>query len=577
VVVDKLGRFCVVHGGQGSIQVFLSTGERVARETGVAWVSGAAYINEKLLAGVSLAEHIIGLPSWSEFESCIHEASGFFSIVRVSQDSVWLAVDILRSRPLFYASENGTLMVSDVPDRILERINGLDLDSISGGELALAGFVTGQHTLDKRIHQVPAGEILRVELQEGGRHAVSTPYFSFLPSRKRNIPRNDTMVVLQEVFRTAIDRLCEYADNRTIAVPLSGGLDSRLICLGLKEAGYPHVTTFTYGVPGNDESTISRCVAEALSLPWNFVAYSGDSWRAVYESPIFDDYCRFAERLVSTPHAQDWLAVQLLLDDGVIEPDTVICPGLLGSFVSGTQFSISHDRFRFPRKCIDLRRMLWQSYYGLMPPHIAARALSVGEEELRTGIHARLDAQVEGLVDEYGSCSFSILQAWDGKYLQSNFLMNSVRAYEFFGLDWWVPLADRAFVDYWRAAPEEDLLGQSLYLRFLELMQKRLGVGIPLHSHVAERMSPRAQAKGTLILRTRQSRMGSLGLAAWRTLKKVHEREYEGHPLAWYGVVDFETFRGLLGSGGNINTIMASRQLGRRVEQAGGNPGQQGW
>jgi len=372
------------------------------------------------------------------------------------------------------------------------------------------------------------------------------------------------------VFRQAIDRLCRYADGRQIVVPLSGGLDSRLICLGLRDAGYPRIQTFTYGVPGNSDSTVSEQVAKALNLPWTFVPYSQSLWREVWGSSRFASYCDDAESFASVAHIQDWPATKRLVENGRIERDAIVAPGTTGDFPTGYHFSVFRDLFDEAEERDTPVKSIWKYFYTLNQSWEAAHALGISERRLRHGIKRRVLEEIALLPPENRGDNPAKLLGWEWKYRHSNFLVNSVRTYEFFGLDWWLPLADADYVWFWRGVPDGALLGQALYLDLLREWQNHFGIDCGLESHVAQRLTSGEWRKQRLIRWAQSTRVGCEGLAAWRTLRRVYDRAYEGHPLAWYGVVDFDTFRRQLRSTGNINTIIAWRQVEHRISQARG-------
>ena len=66
-------------------------------------------------------------------------------------------------------------------------------------------------------------------------------------------------------------RIVEDTSNKNVWVPLSGGLDSRLVICKLKEHGCENLRAFSYGPPGNYEASAARHVAEVLKVPWVFV------------------------------------------------------------------------------------------------------------------------------------------------------------------------------------------------------------------------------------------------------------------------------------------------------------------
>ena len=114
--------------------------------------------------------------------------------------------------------------------------------------------------------------------------------------------------------------MAESADGRTIAVPLSAGLDSRLIVSGLKRIGYGNVKCFAYGLPGNYEAAASRKIAGALGFDWRFVPLTPASQRRHFAGAERRDYLRQADSLCSSPFSQDLSALRVLLTTDICRP-----------------------------------------------------------------------------------------------------------------------------------------------------------------------------------------------------------------------------------------------------------------
>jgi asparagine synthase (glutamine-hydrolysing) len=83
--------------------------------------------------------------------------------------------------------------------------------------------------------------------------------------------RRDLLPRLDKILIGIFERLIRRAQGRTIAVPLSGGYDSRLIVLMLKRLGYRNLLAFSYGLLKDEESCISRAMARSLDIQWQFI------------------------------------------------------------------------------------------------------------------------------------------------------------------------------------------------------------------------------------------------------------------------------------------------------------------
>ena len=59
-------------------------------------------------------------------------------------------------------------------------------------------------------------------------------------------------------------------------------------------------------------------------------------------------------------------------------------------------------------------------------------------------------------------------QLWEWSERQSKFVSNQQRIYEFFNLEWYLPLWDREYIDFWINCPKDLLIEQKLYRYYLE-------------------------------------------------------------------------------------------------------------
>ena len=127
----------------------------------------------------------------------------------------------------------------------------------------------------------------------------------------------------REVFRQLVERL----RGRPVFVPLSMGLDSRLVVCMLRHIGYDRIETFSYGRAKNCEAAGARQVAHRLGVPWRFVPFTRELGRAFHEQSC-REYIRFAHRGISIPSMIDVHAVRMLTECGVVVLSGSLPPGL---------------------------------------------------------------------------------------------------------------------------------------------------------------------------------------------------------------------------------------------------------
>src|SRR4029077_5484177 len=113
-------------------------------------------------------------------------------------------------------------------------------------------------------------------------------YYRFHHTDFTKAPRERLIEGLAARPPRVLCRLVGGVGDRTIVVPMSGGYDSRLIGVSLRDLGCRKVICYSYGVPGNWESRISRELADYLGFPWLFVPYTGDRWIEWSRTPEFE-------------------------------------------------------------------------------------------------------------------------------------------------------------------------------------------------------------------------------------------------------------------------------------------------
>lgn len=523
------------------------------KATGGVSVQGTAFLQGHLLQGERLRAAFGPVGGPDELREVLSTLNGFFNVVAVGKDRCFAAVDRLRSFPLFYGTAHGELFLSDEADWVRRQVGDIRRDTVAEREFLLTGYVTGADTLYPNVRQLQAGEYLFAHRSGGALTLRKGRYFRF--QRMADPPElPDAFAQLDHTMVSAINRLIEVADGRTIVVPLSGGYDSRLIVALLKRLGYPNVLTFTYGRPGNREARVSQQVAESLGFEWRFVPYSNELWCEWFATPERERFFSSAHQHVSVPILQDWPAIWTLTVEGAVPRESVFVPGHTGDFIAG-----GHALRRF----IGARRVSKaQLVEGIRERHYSLWPSSAKEREvMRRRIRERLDPLPSEALN--GVRAIDAHDTWNWQERQSKFIMNSLRAYEFWGHHWWTPLWDAEVIRFWERVPLADRLDTGLLRAYVNqqyaaTIGSEVAVCEPVRVHAAKGRLKRAIMAGPLAALIQEAR---------RWHKRARTDEYRAHPLAWYGILDERTFRSLYTGRENINSFIARMLLANDQEE----------
>ncbi|MCH7471972.1 hypothetical protein IIA79_03365 [bacterium] len=521
--------------------------ERLWHLTRAAATRGRAFTGEDLLDAPALAKRAGSCANAAAVEELLQSLNGFFAMVACTADgAVVAAVDRVRSIPLFYGINNGALYLSNDAYWVKDAMESSERDPLCETEFMLAGYVLGSDTLVTSVKQVQAGELVVFDLSVPQVSKDPRRYYRYRHTYTGNPSEEELLGKLDSTMEGVFRRLTKLAEGRTIVVPLSGGYDSRLVVLMLKRMGYGKVITFSYGRPRNTDALISREIAKRLGYHWEFVLYDVQRWRHWVASPEWREYCRFAENLCSVPHIQDWPTVLELKRTGRIPADALFVPGLTG--LSGGLLS------ELPKACQNGPADAGLLVSAVFSFHYKLWDWQEQRSELEPQLRERILAQIGDLSQFPDTFSAFESQAIDGDKAKLN--INSLRVYEFFGHDWWIPLWDLEFMQFWTGVPVHFRRGRALYSKYVMGLSRELtGVGVSIAGrstlHCAVQMA-RGMGKRLPLLS-----------ASYRAIKRLLNVNYYIHPLAWYGLVPPRLFRKLHRGNVNINSFLALERLGR--------------
>jgi len=383
--------------------------------------------------------------------------AGFFCMAIRTPEHTFAVVDRVRSMPLFYTGSTRRTVISDSAEtlRELERFERFDATRVE--EFEHTGYVTGAGTLFDGLDQLQAGECL-VARHDRGTYELDR-YWRFTHEERRStIDSTNFDDELQRALAAVIERCLRYAKGRQIVLPLSGGYDSRLLATEFKRQKAPNLLAISYGETDSKELSIARRVADSLGIDWKGIVYSERDWKAT----SFDDerlaYQSFASNWCSLPHLQDWLAMKRLREENFFQPDCVFVPGHTGDFISGGHVPpavFEQDQF----SAAELKELILEKHYRL----------KIGMDANSNHIRNELDSVGWGMSEQSFSQSeaASLLEEWEWQERQAKYIVNSVRIYEFFGFDWWLPMWDVEFVEHWRKVPLALRRGKSRYNEFV--------------------------------------------------------------------------------------------------------------
>ncbi|MDA3838536.1 MAG: asparagine synthase-related protein [Candidatus Delongbacteria bacterium] len=411
------------------------------------YFKGYLFKNDQYLEGLSALKYLKELiVSEKNINLAIKELSGIFSFIYCKEDEVIVCVDRVRTFPIYYKSSGNKIVISDDAKICSESENKIDENSSI--EFLHTGYVTGRNTLLKEVFQIQAGEYL--VFKEGS--LQDHTYHRYITENRTEKDLGSASITLSKTLENIADRLANSLQGKTAIIPLSGGFDSRLIAVMLKNRGVKDVICFTYGRKGNPEVEISEKVAKALAFEWHFIEYSEELIKDYIGTEEFKQYFKFSANYTSMFYMQEYFAIRELKN--LIPNNSVFIPGHSGDFFAGSHLD---KDIIISTKITEITEQILEKHYNLRKLTLDTRSV------LLKKIKDQLKKVAGQLAKESKNIDYSHYENWDLKERQAKFIVNSSRIYEYFGFEHRLPLMDNELIDYFNKIDVSLKLNKVLY------------------------------------------------------------------------------------------------------------------
>lgn len=397
---------------------------------------------------ISQKKHLSITPS--DFKSFLRDQHTNFAVIIIGINVFFAGVDRISSYPIFYSK-----------DALFDSLNvpyPTELPPNALLEYLMSGFVLGNETLHGDVKQLCAGEYIYYEFKT--ERVNRKAYYRYYPTERLDI--NDSREyeeLLPEVIDDSIQAIIEKANGKRIILPLSGGLDSRLILAKLCEKKYENMYVFTYGVKNNHESSMARSVCDKLGVKWHYVNFEDINIGSDLFKKFLANYLLEAPLISATPSLMEVMAFYQLFNTKIIDRDDFIVNGQTGDFISGGHLRL--DLIGDINKK-NVFKYIYNKHFSLMT-HLVS-------EKTKKAIFSRLDKEFQ-LIEQHmpiESACLSFYEFWEWKERQSKLVVGGQRLYDSIGCDWALPFWESKMMEFWKNCPHNRKIGQQLYIRYLK-------------------------------------------------------------------------------------------------------------
>lgn len=430
------------------IELF-NNGGKSWKTFGVSYVKGFAFLGKNLLGEGELYNKFVEGIKQGFLADLLLKLNGNFSAIINYDGTTYLIADKLKSYPLLYMWQLEGWIVTDQAGRILESEQHLELNELAILTYLSCGYLHGDATLVEHCQIVMAGSYVKINETAEVIHYHRHIYVK----QKKNRTDEEILKEGVEVMDKAFLRMIKSIGDRPIFIPLSGGYDSRLLACLCKKFNIPNISCFTYGDKASYEVSISKQVAKQLGFPWYYIEYTDELKMDFLKSDEYNDYMLFAMNLNTISHTQDFIAFKRLREKGIVPDNAVIIPGHSGEILGGDQ--VPYELLTTNRT---VARLIYEKYYGW----------NVLKRKYRKGVIRYLGDDLNRTISSHDvNLACDLFNNWNIQNRQANFIVNAVRVYDYFGVDWRIPLWDDELSDFWLSVEWKQKYYQVLYNQYM--------------------------------------------------------------------------------------------------------------
>ena len=385
---------------------------------------------------------------------------GHFSII-IKRDSLIIGVvDRICTSPIYYLSSLKEFKLSNNVSLIKNSSEMRDIDDNVIQNFISAGYTIGRSTIYKNIYKLEAGSFIIFNAET--RKISVSKYYNYSPYKPYLKNKKNLKKKLTEITLGVLEGVRD-AGYEQILVPLSAGYDSRLVVSGLYKINTKNVFCFSYGLKNNFEASYARLVANKLNYKWKFIELTIKSQKKFFSSAIFKNYLSYADSFCSVPFRQDIYPIYHLKKNNLIQKKSIIVNGNTGDFISGGH--IPEELFSSSSN-VSKEERLKKIVHLIIKKHFSLWVgTSTNYSKTKEQIYLLLSEVLNQVKSYY---DYGLYEYFEYMNRQSKFIISNQKIYDFFDLDWNLPLWSNEYIDFWEKVPIQLKKRQRLYKEMLQ-------------------------------------------------------------------------------------------------------------
>lgn len=447
------------------------------------WNVGYVFFENVFYSNKELSEFFVSNFEKVDFKELLNKLSGNFAIIIKTNSKLLIISDIVRSYPLIYTVKNQTVQVYDCDIAYKKENEDFEIDLQNLKQYVCSGLVFGNKTIYKQVFGIQAAESVLINLNT---FKISTErYYLFLYKKNDNkeykIDINEIAEKFDKILINIFERIIQSAPNvNNWIIPLSGGHDSRLIAYYFHKLGIKNIICYSYGRVGSVQGKISKKIAENLGYKWEFIEIDNALVKRIIEGNFIEKQIDYSFIGSSTVEIQNFLPMFGLLDKNLISKNDIFVPGHALDFIAGSK--IDNSLMLIDRKEDVIDVLTSRNNFWNFPSNI-------------------LSNSIDEAMSSFNSFGVETIESFGWQERQSKYIVNAVRAYDFFDFDWRLPFWDKEIVDFFSNIPAKYQIKRHLFYEIEKLVYDEEIKSIPFDENYKYNITERLKQLTNYFLR----------------------------------------------------------------------------
>jgi len=420
------------------------------------FLAGTVFLNDEKLSIKELLNILEDVRRVEDLSNLTKKFKGQFGFIFKNSFFSIAFVDKIRSFPISSYKIDNELHISNstkhfdtVKDKFTINIEALEVFKSSG-------YTIGKDTFYKEFEILESGTFIFLDIKS--KILVREKYFSFFNEKAIKYSDDEVLKEIDKVITVSIKRLIKIANGKKIVIPLSAGLDSRLILGKLIELGYKDIFTFTYGPKNIWEREAAEKCANHLNVPWFFVELNKKEKKRFYTDDR-KEYYKFASNNNSVPHIADYYALNILKEKGILDfKNIILVNGQTGDFITGGHVPININEIT-----------LHNIYETLINKHFALWFNKI-TPKFKNFIKGKLQKSYK--FHNYFSNKNSLFKEYERfecNERQIKYVINGQRIYDWLDIEWYLPLWSAEMLSFWSSIDLKHKLNQDSFKEYCKV------------------------------------------------------------------------------------------------------------